>query len=171
MAEKPNSKFRSMPSLKEDVGNAGRDMKQVGKSLSSSAKGAAASASEEAGGRAAARLVGRAGYAGAALSAGYDAGRAIDKATGVGKRMVDKVLGPAKYEGDRVELSSDSKARLNDEDYGHEGGRTASASKPSPARRVGTTGEWRDTSGVREGKNEGIGDDVRARAKRYTDDN
>lgn len=172
MAEKPNSKFRNAPSLRENVGsNTARDLKQFGKSAMNTAKGAAGEASMEAGTRAASRLVGRAGAAGAALGAGWEAGRALDRATGIGRKMVDKAMGPAKYEGESVELSSDSKARLNKEDYGNEGRRERSAAPAPKPRRVGTTGEWRDTSSVREGRNENIDDDVRARARRYTDDN
>ena len=173
MAEKPNSMYRRLPAGGENVGsNTMRDIGKVGKAATSGASGSAREATREAAGRAASRLAGRAGAAGAALSAGWDAGRAIDEATGVGRKMVDKVLGPAKYTGDRVELSSDSKARLNNEDYGHEGSRSASTSKPSPARRVGTTGEWRQpTSSVREGRNENISDDTRARARKFLEDN
>ena len=168
MAEKPNSMYRRLPAGGENVGaNTARDVGKVGKAMTSSASGAAREATREAAGRAASRLAGRAGAAGAALSAGWDVGRAIDERTGVGRKMVDKALGPAKYDGDRVELSSDSKARLNDSDYGHE----ASHSKASPARRVGTTGEWRQPqSSVREGGNSNISDDTRERARRWLED-
>lgn len=64
------------------------------------------------GDRAISRTLGRAGAVGAALMGGYDLGRAIDEKTGIGKKMVDKVMGPAKVEGDRVELSEDSKKRI-----------------------------------------------------------
>jgi hypothetical protein len=166
MAEKPNSKFRSAPSLSEDVGkNTVRDLKQFGKSATNGSRGAAADASLEAGTRAASRLVGRAGAAGAALSAGWEAGRAIDRATGVGRKIVDSVMGPAKADGDRVTLS---KREESTPEYGNEGRRTKGADQP---RRVGTTGEWKDTSGVREGSNSNIDDGVRARARRYTDEN
>jgi hypothetical protein len=67
---------------------------------------------QEMGGRGISRTLGRAGAAGTALMGGYDLGRAIDEKTGIGKKMVDKVMGPAKVEGDRVELSEDSKKRI-----------------------------------------------------------
>lgn len=171
MAEKPDSSFRKAPSLRENVGkNVARDASTLDRVATSGARGAAREALNEAGTRAATRMIGRAGYAGAALEAGWEAGRALDRATGVGKKMVDKVLGPAKYEGDRVELASKETQDRYDRDYGHESrhSRSEPAAKP---RRVGTTGEWRDTSSVREGRNENIDDDVRARARRYTDDN
>jgi hypothetical protein len=67
---------------------------------------------QEMGGRGISRTLGRAGAAGTALMGGYDLGRAIDEKTGIGKKMVDKVMGPAKVAGDRVELSEDSKKRI-----------------------------------------------------------
>lgn len=67
---------------------------------------------QEMGGRGISRTLGRAGAVGTALMGGYDLGRAIDEKTGIGKKMVDKVMGPAKVEGDRVELSEDSKKRI-----------------------------------------------------------
>ena len=173
MAEKPDSSYRKAPSLRENVGrNVARDTSTLDRVATSGARGAAREDLNEAGTRAATRMIGRAGYAGAALEAGWEAGRALDKATGVGKKMVDAALGPAKYEGDRVEPASKETQDRYDRDYGHEGRRTASApSKGAQPRRVGTASEWKDTSGVREGKNENIDDDVRARARRYTDDN
>ena len=67
---------------------------------------------QEMGGRGISRTLGRAGAVGTALMGGYDLGRAIDEKTGIGKKIVDKVMGPAKVEGDRVELSEDSKKRI-----------------------------------------------------------
>lgn len=170
MAEKPNSMYRKIPSGAEDVGrNTVRDVEKLGKTLSSRSTGAASDALMEAGSRAATRLVGRAGAAGAALDAGWEAGRAIDKATGVGKRIVDSVLGEAKADGDRVELSAYAKS--------HDGKAKSAPKQPThpESRRTGTTGEWggawKDSGGVREGSNENISDDVRERARKYTDEN
>ena len=67
---------------------------------------------QEMGGRGISRTLGRAGAVGTALMGGYDLGREIDERTGIGKKMVDAALGPAKAEGDRVELSEDSKRRI-----------------------------------------------------------
>lgn len=67
---------------------------------------------QEMGGRGISRTLGRAGAAGTALMGGYDLGRAIDEKTGIGKKIVDKVMGPAKFEGEVVELSEDSKKRI-----------------------------------------------------------
>jgi hypothetical protein len=170
MAENPDSAYRKLPSPKENVGkNTLRDVKTLDKFTSSSAKGAARGALNEATERAASRLVGRAGAAGMALDAGWEAGRAIDKATGIGKKMVNAVMGEPKYEGERVTLSKRDPAP----DYGNEGRRTKTEAAPS--RRAGTTSEWggawKDSGGVREGKNDNISDDTRAKARRYTDDN
>ena len=165
MAEKPDSSYRRLPGLKENVGkNTARDIGTLDRFTSSGAKGAARGALNEATERAASRMVGRAGAAGAALSAGWEAGRALDEATGIGKKMVNAVLGEPKYEGERVTLSK----RDPEPDYGNEGNRTKST---SPIRRAGTTGEWKDKSGIREGRNENISDETRAKARRYTDDN
>lgn len=173
MAEKPDSSYRKVPSLRENVGkNVARDVSTLDRVATSGARGAAREALNEAGTRAATRMIGRAGAAGAALEAGWEAGRALDRATGVGKKMVNAAMGEPKYDGPRVELASKATQDRYDRDYGHEGKRTRSESAPAPkSRRVGTTGEWRDTSGVREGSNANISDETRARARRYTDDN
>lgn len=71
-----------------------------------------------AGMRAASRTGSRVGLTGAALQGGYEAGRAIDEATGVGRKMVDKA-GPLidrAATGERVKLSEDSKRRIKEEE-------------------------------------------------------
>lgn len=169
MAEKPDSAYRKLPSLKENVGrNTARDVGTLDRFTSSGAKGAARGALNEATERAASRLVGRAGAAGAALSAGWDIGRAIDEKTGVGKKMVDKVMGPAKASGDRVELSSGAKAMMNDSDYSHESSHSKSESHATPAK--GRDRPSYSGGPVREGKNENIDEDTRRRAGKFVGD-
>lgn len=73
---------------------------------------------QNAAGRAISRTGARAGLASAALQGGYEAGRAIDEATGVGRKMVDKA-GPMidrAATGERVKLSEDSKRRIKEEE-------------------------------------------------------
>ena len=71
--------------------------------------------------RAVTRSTGRAGLAGLAGEAGYALGRKLDEETGAGKKLVDKSgLGDAAEKAasrrDKVELSKDSKNRLDDMD-------------------------------------------------------
>lgn len=88
---------------------------------SSNLKGGAKEAVREAGRRATNRNVGRGGAAQAAFESGYLAGREIDKATGVGKKLVDKsgldsAAEKAASRRDKVELSKSAKERLQDEE-------------------------------------------------------
>lgn len=116
------TRWQSIPGATENVvERTSEDIGKVRKRMnveSSGLKGGAKEAVREAGGRAARRLGARAGLAGAALSGGYDAGRAFDEATGVGRKLVDKA-GSAidkAATGDRVKLTKDAKQRLEDED-------------------------------------------------------
>ena len=100
-------------SAKEDVAKAkkGRDVD------SSKLTGGAKEAVREAGKRASNRNIGRGGAAGAALQGGYALGRAIDEETGAGKKLVDKLgIGSQGNKRDKVELSEDSKSRLDEMD-------------------------------------------------------
>ena len=88
---------------------------------SSKLSGTAKEVVREAGRRATNRNVGRGGAAQAAFESGYLAGREIDKATGVGKKMIEKSgLGSAAEKAasmrDKVELSKSAKERLQDEE-------------------------------------------------------
>lgn len=163
MAEKPNSAYRKAPSLAEDVGKStARDFGKLADYPTSTARGAARAALEEGTTRAATRMVGRAGYAGAALEAGWEAGRAIDRATGVGKKMVNAVLGEPKYEGERVTLSK----RDPEPDYGHEAThRYAQPAKGRERKEASYSG-----GPVREGSNANIDEDSRRRAGKFVGD-
>ena len=111
------TKWDRIPKLNDDVVKSSmEDARKVVKDTSK-LRGAAVDSVKEAGSRAASRLVGRAGLAGAALQGGYEAGRAIDESTGIGKKMVDKSgLGDLAEEmatpSEKVELSEESKARI-----------------------------------------------------------
>jgi hypothetical protein len=116
------TRWQSIPGATEDVvQRTSEDIGKVRKRMnvdSSGLKGGAKDSVREAGGRAARRLGARAGLAGAALSGGYEAGRAIDEATGVGRKMVDKA-GSAidrASTGDRVKLTKEAKQQLEDEE-------------------------------------------------------
>lgn len=72
---------------------------------------------QNAAGKAILRTLGRTGYASAALEGGYELGRDIDEATGVGKTMVDKsglgnLAEKVATPKDKVELSQESKDRI-----------------------------------------------------------
>lgn len=116
------TRWQSIPGATENVvERTSEDIGKVRKRMnveSSGLKGGAKESVREAGGRAARRLGARAGLAGAALQAGVEAGRALDEATGVGRKLVDKA-GSAidrAATGDRVTLTKDAKQRLEDEE-------------------------------------------------------
>ena len=107
-----------LPGLKENVGKGVKqDLNKIAKAARTNTQGAAKAAVKSSAARAASRLVGRAGAAGAALEAGWEAGKAIDKATGIGKKMVDATVGKAidkAVTGERegVKLSEEAKKRI-----------------------------------------------------------
>jgi hypothetical protein len=116
------TRWQSIPGATENVvERTSEDIGKVRKRMnveSSGLKGGAKESVKEAGGRAARRLGARAGLAGAALQGGIEAGRALDEATGVGRKLVDKA-GSAidrAATGDRVTLTKDAKRRLEDEE-------------------------------------------------------
>lgn len=154
------------------------------------------SAAQEAAGRAITRTLGRAVPAVSALEAGYSAGRELDERTGIGQKMVDKAVGKAidqMFGLGKVRLSKDAKERIASEDANdmtREGRRSPSqgdenpdemvresrrnpsqgiASKPKSAGRSYSSAppsRRMADSGVREGRNENIDEDTRARAMR-----
>ena len=116
------TRWQSLPGPNEDVvQRTTEDIGKVRKRMnveSSGLKGGAKEAVREAGGRAARRLGARAGLAGAALQGGYEAGRALDEATGVGRKLVDKA-GSAidkAVTGDRVKLTKEAAQQAEDEE-------------------------------------------------------
>ena len=114
------TRWNRIPDPNEDVvQRTSEDVGKVKKRMnveSSGLKGGAKEAVREAGGRAASRLGARAGAAGVALQQGYELGRDIDERTGIGKKLVDKVIGKeidrAVNKRDKVELSEESKERI-----------------------------------------------------------
>ena len=119
------TRWDNIPGLNDDVIDRIREDFQKGKKGrnvdSSKLTGGAKDAVREAGHRADNRNVGRAGAGQAMFELGYMAGRKIDEKTGLGKKMVDKSgLGSAAEKAanmrDKVELSKDAKARLDEEE-------------------------------------------------------
>jgi hypothetical protein len=75
----------------------------------------------DAAGRAVLRTTGRAGLQGAALEAGFQAGRALDEETGAGKKLVEgtglgKMAERIAKPSEKVELSDYAKQRFNEEE-------------------------------------------------------
>lgn len=119
------TRWDNLPGLKDDVVERAKEDLAKGKKGrnvdSSKLTGGAREAVREAGRRAENRNVGRAGAAQAALEGGYMLGREIDKATGAGKKLVDKsglgdLAEKVASKRDKVELSKSAKERLQDEE-------------------------------------------------------
>jgi hypothetical protein len=120
------TRWDNLPGLRDDV--VARDREDTAKAKkgrevdSSKLTGGAKDAVREAGQRAENRKVGRRGAGLAALEAGYMAGRELDKATGLGKKIVDKgglgdIVDKAVNMRDKVaEPSKKDKERLQDEE-------------------------------------------------------
>ena len=183
------TKWDKVPSLNEDVGRGvSEDAGKVKKAFTSTAKGAAKDAVKNAGIRAGSRLASRASLAGTAAQLGWDVGRAVDKTTGIGKKIVDSTVGDdiessiTRGHGDE-NLSADTKRRLKDGEAG--GGRgkvnppnardagggrgfvnpeTPKAAKSSPKAAKPTAKADAPMSSVREGRNANIDDETRKRA-------
>lgn len=119
------TRWDNLPGLKDDVIDRAKEDFAKGKKGrnvdSSKLTGGAKEAVREAGKRADNRNVGRAGAGQVMFEIGYGVGRKIDEKTGLGKKMVDKSgLGDAAEKAanrrDKVELSKDAKARLDEEE-------------------------------------------------------
>ncbi len=117
------TRWDNLPGLNDDVARRSVEdynkMKKGQNADSSKAKGTAREVIKEAGVRGRNRLIGRAGYAGAALQGGYELGRELDERTGAGKKMVKgsnalKAVADKMADSDRVQLSEDSKNRMAD---------------------------------------------------------
>jgi hypothetical protein len=117
---------------------------------------------QEAGGRAITRTGGRAGLAALAGEAGYALGRKIDEETGVGKKLIDKTVGPsidrAVASKDRVTLSPEAKARI-------EAGELEEKASVKPMKR--TMDSASPEGKMRPGRNEEIDDETRESAGGY----
>lgn len=178
-------KFSKFPSTTDDVlRSTAEDARSVRNAFGTSAKGAAKTSVENAAKRAGSRIAGRLGAAGAAASLGWDVGRAIDKTTGIGKKIVDSTVGDdiensITRSPDRATLTADAKRRLaamdsgsaSEGDSADDDSSTAAAPTkttpkppPKPAQKPKTAATSEPKSSVREGSNANIGDDTRKRA-------
>jgi hypothetical protein len=165
-----------LPNLREDVGASQRaDTERLRKGLTNNSKNSANRLrSQEAGGRALSRTLGRAsGVAGAGM-AGYELGRAIDKNTDIGKNIVEKSgVGPAidryvksKHEG--VKFTDSAKKRIESGELDEEPKKSKAsedsdapkkASKPAVKKKPASFKEPQST--IREGRNENISESDR----------
>ena len=160
------TKWDNVPKFTDDVVKSAKEdaaKAQKGRNVDSSKlTGAAKDAVREAGARASNRNIGRGGIPAAALAVGYGTGRMLDEATGVGKKMVDKTVGPsidrAIASEDRVTLSPSAKARI-------EAGELEEKASVKPMKRAV---ESKSPEGkMRPGRNEEIDDETRESAGGY----
>jgi len=106
------------PNLREDViASQNADSERMKRGFDTSeTKPQNRSQVQNAAGRAITRTAGRAGLANLAGEAGYALGRELDERTGVGKKLIDRTVGPsidrAIASEDRVTLSPEAKARI-----------------------------------------------------------
>jgi hypothetical protein len=152
------------PNLREDViASQSADNERIKRGLNADAARANnRKTQQEAGGRAITRTGGRAGLAALAGEAGYALGRKIDEETGVGKKLIDKTVGPsidrAVASKDRVTLSPEAKARI-------EAGELEEKASVKPMKR--TMDSASPEGKMRPGRNEEIDDETRESAGGY----
>ena len=152
------------PNLREDVMASQRaDNERIGRGLDTSGtRPQNRSQVQNAAGRAITRTGGRASLAGLAGEAGYALGRKIDEETGVGKKLIDKTVGPsidrAVASKDRVTLSPEAKARI-------EAGELEEKASVKPMKR--TMDSASPEGKMRPGRNEEIDDETRESAGGY----
>ena len=153
------------PNLREDVvASQSADNERIRRGLNADAARANnRRTQQEAGGRAITRTGGRAGLAALAGEAGYALGRKIDEATGIGKKLIDKTVGPsidrAVASQDRVTLSPEAKARIA------AGELEEKAEAPKARRRIMDSES--PEGKLRPGRNEEIDDETRENAGGY----
>ena len=152
------------PNLREDVvASQSADNERIRRGLNADAARANnRRTQQEAGGRAITRTGGRAGLAALAGEAGYALGRKIDEETGVGKKIVDKTVGPSidrvVAAKERVTLSPEAKARI-------EAGELEEKASVKPMKR--TMDSASPEGKMRPGRNEEIDDETRESAGGY----
>jgi hypothetical protein len=152
------------PNLREDViASQSADNERIKRGLNADAARANnRRTQQEAGGRAITRTGGRAGLAALAAQAGYAVGKKLDEETGVGKKLIDKTVGPsidrAVASKDRVTLSPEAKARI-------EAGELEEKASVKPMKR--TIDSASPEGKMRPGRNEEIDDETRESAGGY----
>jgi len=160
------TRWDNLPGLDDNFLDRAREDLQKGKKGrnvdSSKLTGGAKESVREAGRRAENRNVGRAGIPAAVLAGSYGIGRMIDEETGVGKKIVDKTVGPsidrAVASKDRVTLSPEAKARI-------EAGELEEKETPKPRKKETETAS--PEGKMRPGRNPEIDDETRENAGGY----
>jgi len=160
-----------LPNPREDVVRSqAADAAKVRRGLDTSeiANSANRARAQTAAARAITRTAARGAGAIGAAATGWDIGRAIDEETGIGRKMVDASIGKAVDQvaapaNRRVELSEDSKRRLAAGELDNEAPRNPMPAAPARKRAASSPSP---SGSVREGRNDNIDDDVRARAMR-----
>jgi len=158
-----------LPNLREDVmASQSADSDRIRRGLDTSETRPQNRAQvQNAAGRAITRIAGRAGLAGLAGEAGYALGRKIDEETGVGKKIVDKTVGPSidrvVASKDRVTLSPEAKARIEAGELEEKA--SVKPTKQTPMKR--TMDSASPEGKMRPGRNEEIDDDTRESAGGY----
>ena len=151
-----------MPNLREDViASHSADFDRVERGLDTSkTRPQNRSQVQNAAGRAITRTVGRAGLAGLAGEIMYALGRKLDEETGIGKKLIDKTVGPSidrvVASQDRVTLSPEAKARI-------EAGEQEEKEVVAKSRKRNTESES-PKGKMRPGRNEEIDDETRENA-------
>ena len=161
-----------LPNLGEDVVRSqGADAERIRRGMNTAdvANSANRARSQTAAARAITRTLGRANAVGAAGLTGWELGRALDEQTGVGRKMVDAGIGKAvdqvaAPDKDRVTLTPAARARLAAGELDNEAPRNPMPAAPPARKRAASAPS--PSGSVREGRNENIDDDVRARAMR-----
>ena len=163
------TRWERTPGLTDDVvERSAEDFQKVRRGMnvdSSNLKGGARQSVREAGSRAASRLVGRAGAAGAALQGGYELGREIDERTGLGKRMVEEsglgdIAERMANRRDKVELTKEAQNRIAKGELEEKRKETAKRTR-SEEPSIDIKGKYRP------GRNEEIDDETRENAGGY----
>ena len=150
---------RLAPSLRENVvPSQTRDVERIGRGMNTTGRSALTrSAQQQAGGRALIRTAGRAGAVGAAAMAGYAVGSEIAESSQASKEkrvaeresfkdVMNRPESAPKQAAKKVSMSDIPKAA------------------PAPKAKAAAPAPKMQERGVREGPNENIGDDTRARA-------
>ena len=166
------TRWDNLPGLNDDViERAKEDLAKAKKGRdvdSSNIKGGAKESVREAGTRAQNRNLGRMGAAQAAFSAGYEAGKAIDERTGLGKKLVDKsglgdVVDRAVNSRDKVTLTPEAQQRVN---AGETGSDDVDTGKYEPRRTEGDFGAYKRGGSVKKMASGGMTSKVSSASKR-----
>ena len=157
----PHPKENAARSLRADIDRIKRGLDASGSTPQ------ARRAQQDNAGAATSRTLGRAGYAGAALTAGEEIGKGIERAApGTGKAIVDKTVGPIIdriYGKSGVKLTPEAKRRIEAGEL-DQLENEAETKRPSKPRRARSEDSGSPESRLEESRNYNVGDDTRRRA-------